>query len=82
MNDSEFEPTFHQNHQRRKGRHECYVGPFQNGNVLAQNYPQYHREGHFKQITRQNRKGNGHLLGFPSLKGITEQALAPSPTSE
>jgi len=27
MNDSEFEPTFHQNHERREGRHECYVGP-------------------------------------------------------
>jgi len=31
--------------------------PFQNGNVLAHNYPQYHREGHFKQITRQKQKG-------------------------
>jgi len=50
--------------------------PFQNGNVLAQNYSQYHREGHFKQITRQSRKGNGHLLGFPSLNGITERAVA------
>jgi len=56
--------------------------PFQNGNVLAQNYPQYHREGHFKQIARQNRNGNGHLLGFPFAKGITVQALALSQTRE
>jgi hypothetical protein len=27
-------------------------------------------------------KGNGHLLGFPSLKGISEQALALSQMSE
>ena len=53
--------------------------PYQNDrDILAHNYPQYHRKCHFKQIARRNRKG--HLLRFLSLKGITE--LAPAQVTE